>query len=352
MYHFIVFAFSCLFVYFFTFLVKRAAIKLNFIDKPEERKFHTTPTPLLGGISILVGMIITFLISAILGNPIMPDFNRQLFFFFLGTILISGLGIIDDIFGTSPYIKFTIQTAIALTFILGTGVTTVLGAWYISVPIFILWMVGLMNAMNFLDNMDGITAGIATILSLGYCALGILSSNHYLSFLAALFMGCSLGFLFHNFHPAKIFLGDAGSMLVGYSLSAFGIILLPALPNNFTRLLPVLMLSYAIFDISLVSFTRHRDGRYVLQGGKDHTTHRIDTAMGSVKITALTVYFVNIVLVLISVIVFQINNQFLTLIATIILAGLFLFFGEKLDNVPIIITQNQLKHKESNPSKP
>jgi UDP-GlcNAc:undecaprenyl-phosphate GlcNAc-1-phosphate transferase len=352
MYHFIVFAFSCLFVYFFTFLVKRAAIKLNFIDKPEERKFHTTPTPLLGGISILVGMIITFLISAILGNPIMPDFNRQLFFFFLGTILISGLGIIDDIFGMSPYIKFTIQTAIALTFILGTGVTTVLGAWYISVPIFILWMVGLMNAMNFLDNMDGITAGIATILSLGYCALGILSSNHYLSFLAALFMGCSLGFLFHNFHPAKIFLGDAGSMLVGYSLSAFGIILLPALPNNFTRLLPVLMLSYAIFDISLVSFTRHRDGRYVLQGGKDHTTHRIDTAMGSVKITALTVYFVNIVLVLISVIVFQINNQFLTLIATIILAGLFLFFGEKLDNVPIIITQNQLKHKESNPSKP
>lgn len=352
MYHFIVFAFSCLFVYFFTFLVKRAAIKLNFIDKPEERKFHTTPTPLLGGISILVGMIITFLISAILGNPIMPDFNRQLFFFFLGTILISGLGIIDDIFGMSPYIKFTIQTAIALTFILGTGVTTVLGAWYISVPIFILWMVGLMNAMNFLDNMDGITAGIATILSLGYCALGILSSNHYLSFLAALFMGCSLGFLFHNFHPAKIFLGDAGSMLVGYSLSAFGIILLPALPNNFTRLLPVLMLSYAIFDISLVSFTRHRDGRYVLQGGKDHTTHRIDTAMGSVKITALMVYFVNIVLVLISVIVFQINNQFLTLIATIILAGLFLFFGEKLDNVPIIITQNQLKHKESNPSKP
>lgn len=351
MYHFIVFAFSCLLVYFFTFFVKKIAIKLNFIDRPEERKFHKTPTPLLGGIAILIGMIVTFLISILTGNPIMPEFNRELFFFFLGAVLISGLGIIDDILGMSPYLKFAIQTAIALSFIFGTGVTTILGAWYISVPIFLLWMTGLMNAMNFLDNMDGITAGMGAILSLGYCALGILSSNHYLSFLAALFMGCSLGFLFHNFHPAKIFLGDAGSMLVGYSLSAFGIMLLPELPNNFTRLLPVLMLSYAIFDISLVSFTRHRDGRYVLQGGKDHTTHRIDTAMGSVKVTAFMVYLVNILLVLISVIVFKINNQYLTLISTIILAGLFFFFGEKLDNVPIIITQNQLKHKESHPLK-
>jgi UDP-GlcNAc:undecaprenyl-phosphate GlcNAc-1-phosphate transferase len=341
-----------LFVYFFTFLVKKVAIKLNFIDKPEERKFHTTPTPLLGGISILIGMIITFLISIFTGNPIMPEFNRELFFFFLGALLIAGLGVIDDVFGMNPYLKFTTQSAIALTFILGTGVSTLLGQWYVSVPIFMLWMVGLMNALNFLDNMDGITAGMATILSLGYCALGILSSNHYLSFLAALFMGCSLGFLIHNFPPAKIFLGDAGSMLVGYSLSAFGIMILPELPNNLTRLLPMLMLSYAIFDISLVSFTRHRDGRYVLQGGKDHTTHRIDTAMGSAKITAFVVYLVNILLVLFSVIVFQINNQYLTLITTLVLAGVFLFFGEKLDNVPIIITQNQLKHKESYPSKP
>ncbi|MBL7108539.1 MAG: hypothetical protein ISS38_04525, partial [Candidatus Cloacimonetes bacterium] len=112
-------------------------------------------------------------------------------------------------------------------------------------------------------------------------------------------------------------------------------------PKDFSQLLPFLLLSYAIFDITLVTFIRKKDGRSILQGGQDHSTHRIGTAMGSIKITAITVYFFNILIVLTSVIIFIIKNQFATLITTFIFVIIFLFFGIKLNNVPILIPNNQ-----------
>ena len=355
MYHFILFFFSFLFVYFFTYQVRKIAIKINFIDKPEERKFHTKPTPLLGGIAILVGLIISFIASNYICYGLIPEI-REISYYFIGLLLVSLLGLFDDYSMMSPYIKFILQSVIALLFIFGTKMTNILNSVFITVPLLLLWMVGLMNALNFLDNMDGITAGMASILGFGYFALGILLHNHFLSLVSAIFIGCCIGFLFHNFHPAKIFLGDAGSMLIGYTLSVLGIILLNQIVIinnniiNFKLLLPILLLSYAIFDISLVSFTRKRDGRNILEGGKDHSTHRIGTATGSVKITAFMVYLINILIVLITVIVFLANNQYLTLATTIIFAMVFLFFGGKLDNIPIAISQNQLrkKHKDIN----
>ncbi|MCK4339718.1 MAG: undecaprenyl/decaprenyl-phosphate alpha-N-acetylglucosaminyl 1-phosphate transferase [Candidatus Cloacimonetes bacterium] len=345
MYHFISFFFAFLFVYFFTFQIRKIAIRLNFIDKPEERKFHTKPTPLLGGIAILFGLIISFIVSYYICHDLIPQI-KVISYFYIGLLLVCLLGLYDDYSMLNPYIKFIIQSIIALLFIFGTKMTNIFGSEFITVPLLLLWMVGLMNALNFLDNMDGITAGMASILGLGYFALGILSGNHFLSLISVIFIGSCLGFLFHNFHPAKIFLGDAGSMLIGYTLSVLGIILFNELPKNCSLLLPILLLSYAIFDISLVSFTRKRDGRNILEGGQDHSTHRIGTATGSVKVTAFMVYLINIVIVLITVIVFKINNQFLTLATTIIFATVFLFFGGQLDNIPIIISQNQLRKKQ------
>ncbi len=352
MYHFILFLFAFLFVYFFTNYVRKIAIRLNFIDNPEERKFHTTPTPLLGGIAILFGMIVSLIASYYICHNLIPPI-KEISYFFIGLFLVCLLGLYDDYSMMNPYIKFIIQSFIALLFIFGTKLTNILGLPFITIPILLLWMVGLMNALNFLDNMDGITAGMAAILGAGYFAIGILSHNHFLSLISVIFIGSCLGFLVHNFHPAKIFLGDAGSMLIGYTLAVLGIALLNQIviinsTVNLTSLLPILLLSYAIFDISLVSFTRQRDGRNILEGGKDHSTHRIGTATNSVRVTALMVYLINIIIVLITVIIFEVNNQFLTLVTTIIFALIFLFFGEKLDNIPIIITQNQLRKKQRN----
>ncbi|MBN2018508.1 MAG: undecaprenyl/decaprenyl-phosphate alpha-N-acetylglucosaminyl 1-phosphate transferase [Candidatus Cloacimonetes bacterium] len=344
--HFIIFAISFGVVFLLTFLVRKVAIELNFIDKPEERKFHKNPTALMGGLGILLGMIFTFFLSFFICIKLVPLLTSSLFYF-IGLILVCFLGLFDDRYGMSPQIKFSIQFIIALIFIVGGRYINVIGPWFVTVPILLFWMAGLMNALNFLDNMDGITTGLASILGLGFFALGILTGNHFISLISAIFIGATFGFLPHNFHPAKIFLGDAGSMLIGYTLSVLGIVLLTELPKNFALLLPVLLLSYAIFDISLVSITRRRDGRRVLQGGKDHSTHRIGTATGSVKMTAVMVYLINILMVLITVIVYETFSQWVVLITTILFAFVFIFFGGKLDEIPILISRNQLKTNTS-----
>ena len=110
-------------------------------------------------------------------------------------------------------------------------------------------------------------------------------------------------------------------------------------------LLPVLLLSYAIFDISLVSIIRKRDGRKISQGGKDHSTHRIHNAMQSSKVTAIFVYLINIIIVLITILVFKMESEKLLIILTVLFAVIFLFFGRKLDQIPVVIPANQLKDK-------
>ena len=348
--HLIIFLLTFLFVYLLTFLIRKFAAKWNFVDKPEARKFHTEPTALMGGVGVLLGIIFGVCITFFICKALLTH-SYLIISYIAGLLLVSILGLYDDRYGLKPSSKFIIQAIVALIFIFGAGLESILFNIYITLPILLLWMVGLMNALNFLDNMDGISAGIAAILSLAFFAIGILTNNHFLSLFSIIFVGANLGFLIHNFHPAKIFLGDAGSMLIGYTLAVFGIVLFKQIvvinggTINFITLLPVLILSYAIFDISLVSLTRRRDGRYIFEGGKDHSTHRIGNATGSVRVTAVMVYLINIVVVLVSLIVYKTNNPYLVLIVTVIFAGSFLFFGDKLDKIPIVITQNQLKKK-------
>jgi len=265
--------------------------------------------------------------------------------------------VIDDKYGMNPILKLSGQLISCLIFLFSNNLTEILGPVYISLPILILWMVGLMNALNFLDNMDGIITGMSGILALGFYAFSFLSKQSgfaadadYISLLSLIFAGSVLGFLPYNFNPAKIFLGDAGSMFIGYFLSSVGILCgklaANSMNNDLYYLLPVLLLSFAIFDISLVSFTRKRDGRKISQGGKDHSTHRIGTALGSPKITALIVYLINIIIVLVTIIVFMMGSARLLIVSTILFALIFLFFGRKLDQIPIVIPRNQLKSTE------
>jgi UDP-GlcNAc:undecaprenyl-phosphate GlcNAc-1-phosphate transferase len=253
------------------------------------------------------------------------------------------------------------QIFISLIFILTNYNTTELfmmfGSAYITLPLLVLWMVGLMNALNFLDNMDGIITGMAAILGLGFFAFSLMNTTANAGVMALIalislsFSGATLGFLPYNFNPARIFLGDAGSMFIGYFLSSMGILMAQYAGNQkndkWFYLLPVLLLSYAIFDIALVSFTRKRDGRQVMQGGKDHSTHRIHTVLGSAKVTAIMIYLINIIIVLTTVVVFRIGSRPLLLITTGLFSAIFIVFGMKLDKVPIIVPQNQIKKKES-----
>lgn len=353
-----VFIMSWLFVYGLTPFIMKLAYKINFVDKPEARKIHLKSVPLMGGVSVALG----FVLLCVYDVAISPGryFDRPMIGYLAGSVLIVLIGLIDDRRGMQPFVKMLGQIVVALIFILTNfsfdELSMMFGSVFITLPLMLLWMVGLMNALNFLDNMDGIISGMAGILGLGFFAFALTnttSSNQEAMALIALislsFAGSSIGFLPFNFNPARIFLGDAGSMFIGYFLSSMGILMARYAGIKYNDklfyLLPVLLLSYSIFDISLVSYTRRRDGRHVMQGGKDHSTHRINNVLGSVKVTAAVIYTINVLIVLTSIIIFKIGSRELLVISTLLFAAFFLVFGRKLDQVPIVIPANQRKVK-------
>lgn len=353
-----VFIMSWLFVYGLTPFIVRLARKINFVDKPEARKMHLKSVPLMGGLSVALGFVLLCVYDVALSAG--RYFDAPMLGYLAGSVLIVIIGLVDDRRGMRPLIKMGGQIVVSLLFIFSNfslaQLASMFGSIFITLPILVLWMVGLMNALNFLDNMDGIISGMAGILGLGFFAFAltnITSSNHQAMALIALislsFAGSTFGFLPYNFNPAKIFLGDAGSMFIGYFLSSMGILMAQFAGNKYNDkmfyLLPVLLLSYAIFDISLVSYTRRRDGRHVMQGGKDHSTHRINNVLGSVKVTAAIIYAINVLIVLTSIIIFRIGSRELLMISTALFATFFLIFGRKLDQVPVVIPDNQMKRK-------
>ncbi len=364
-----VFVMSWLFVYGLTPFVIRFARWVNFVDRPEARKIHATAIPLMGGLSVFIGFFLLCLYDVVITAT--RTFDLRITGYLTGSVLIVLIGLYDDRYGMKPLLKLVGQILVSLIFILtnfeAPELYTLFGAAnlnlpslgqvqvYLALPLLVLWMVGLMNAFNFLDNMDGIITGMAAILGLGFFAFSLMNTAANAGAMALIalislsFSGAALGFLPYNFNPARIFLGDAGSMFIGYFLSSMGILMAQFAKirhnDKWFYLLPVLILSYAIFDIALVSVTRKRDGRHVMQGGKDHSTHRIHTVLGSAKITAVMIYLINLIIVLTTIVIYMIGSRQLLLITTGLFAVIFIVFGIKLDKVPIVVPQNQLKSR-------
>jgi UDP-GlcNAc:undecaprenyl-phosphate GlcNAc-1-phosphate transferase len=140
----------------------------------------------------------------------------------------------------------------------------------------VLWVVGVTNAFNLLDNMDGLSAGVATIAGLSFCVIAGVNGQYLVAALSAAVAGCASGFLRPNFHPAKINMGDAGSLFLGFLLAFLAVRLkLASAPPAVALFVPVLVLGVALFDTTLVTFNRLRHGRSPLQGGRDHVSHRL-----------------------------------------------------------------------------
>jgi len=346
---------SFLTVFALTPLIRKLALKIGFVDNPSQRKIHANSIPLLGGLAVFIGFIVFVLYDVI----IVPHrgFDTALIGYLGGAFLILLIGLIDDKYSLKPSIKFIGQILASFIFIYSNDLLTILGPIYITLPILIFWMVTLINAFNFLDNMDGISTGVSAILAIGFYSFAFITKTtslaqqaHYISLLSLTFAGAVLGFLPYNFNPAKIFLGDAGSLFIGYFLASMGILTgrlaVIRMEHNLYYLLPVLLLSFPLFDISLVSYTRKRDGRRVTQGGKDHSTHRIVNALQSPKITSIVVYLINIVIVLLTIVILKMNSHTLLIFSVVIFGAGFYLFGAKLDSIPITITKNQLKIKK------
>ena len=252
-------------------LMRRLAPQIGLMDKPHPRKVHTTPMPLMGGVALyaaIVGVLLLF-----------QDryWVSQLVSILVGATWVSFLGMWDDRWGLKPALKLGGQVVGALILVVsGVHVDLVQSAWLNSL-ITIVWVVGITNAMNLLDNVDGLSGGIAAIAAAFFLLMASLNGQFLVASLSAALLGAAIGFLVYNFNPASIFMGDAGSLFIGFVLAAIGIkVRFPGHPALFTWFIPILILGIPIFDTTLVFISRWRRRRNPFTApGQDHLSHRL-----------------------------------------------------------------------------
>jgi UDP-GlcNAc:undecaprenyl-phosphate/decaprenyl-phosphate GlcNAc-1-phosphate transferase len=272
-------------------LMKRAAFRFGFIDKPSPRKVHAAPTPLLGGAAIFAAVILALVI---LGDRF---YVSQVVGIFLGATLMSFMGLWDDRRSLSPRVKLVGQFAAAGILILA-NVKIELFPWeplnYLATA---LWVVGITNAVNLLDNMDGLSGGVSAIAALFFLLFAAMSNQYLVGALAAAVVGACIGFLFYNLNPASIFMGDTGALFLGFTLAALAIKL--RFPENsvfVTWMVPPIVLAVPIFDTSLVIVSRLRRGLNPLTTpGKDHLSHRLARLTGSPREAVLICYLLGFI---------------------------------------------------------
>jgi len=268
-------------------LVKRAAVRWDFIDQPSARKVHTRPTPRLGGVAIYLACIAALLVFS--GR----FYVSQLVSILVGASLMSFLGVWDDRHGLRPLLKLVGQTLAAGILILSGIQVGFLPIPALNLLATLLWVVGITNALNLLDNMDGLSGGVATIACVFFLLLAAMSGQYLVGILAAALLGACLGFLYYNLNPANIFMGDSGSLFIGFVLAALGIKL--RFPDNVafvTWMVPVVVLGLPMFDTALVVISRLRRRIHPFTAGKDHVSHRLVRLGATQREAVLMLYLV------------------------------------------------------------
>ena len=253
-----------------TVTVRAAARRIGFIAKPKADRWHKRPTALMGGVAI-------FLATILVALGFVP-LTREMQIVLGASTLMFLIGLVDDIFNIKPYQKLFGQL-IGAAVIVGSGLQL---HWTevesINIIITLFWLIGITNAVNLLDNMDGLATGIAAIAAASLGAVLYGSGQMDILPLVAIFTGALLGFLVFNFNPATIFMGDSGSLFIGFFLASS--VLLSQGGGQSRSLasvlaVPVLTLFIPIFDTTFVTILRKLWGRKASQGGRDHTSHRL-----------------------------------------------------------------------------
>jgi len=287
--------------YLATPFVCRLARLLNVVDVPNERKMHKDTTPLMGGLAIFVafgtGAVSTLWYSLELKGVV-----------YAATIIFV-LGLLDDIFGLSSVIRLVVQLiAVYVLFLHGLEIDSIPDNTRYHVfdkLVTAIWILGITNAVNFLDGLDGLCVGFGAIAALIFGIIAFLTQQYFLMFLAFSLSGSCFGFLPWNFRPnkpASIFLGDAGSLFIGFTLASFAVMGEWAENNVVALMVPILILFLPIYDTAMTTFFRIKEGKVRTVGqwldyvGKDHFHHRL-FAMGiGTKSAVWTLYLVTILL--------------------------------------------------------
>jgi UDP-GlcNAc:undecaprenyl-phosphate GlcNAc-1-phosphate transferase len=329
--------------------VIRWARKHAFLDHPGPRKVHAEPMPYGGGIAVAAGLLGTVFVGTLAAwlharhgwfaatPPEMADKADRalqkiptLLVFSLGSLVILALGLLDDRRRLSGPFKLGVQAIVAAGVALGgerLGFFT--GDDWLGAAVTILWILGVTNAFNLLDHMDGLSSGVAAIAAAAFLVVAWQTEQYLVAALLAALLGACTGFLVFNFPPARIFLGDAGSLFIGFWLACLTIsftffesrVQKPG--ELYTYFVPLAVLSVPLFDTSVVALIRLRNRRSIFEGDRNHLAHRL-TAMGmSPRLAVLTIYGLTLNGGLAAVLLYHVRDGG----AVLILAQLLLTFG-------------------------
>jgi UDP-GlcNAc:undecaprenyl-phosphate GlcNAc-1-phosphate transferase len=299
----------------------RVALRADFVDHPGGYKGHARATPYLGGMAVLLAVAVALFVFGAATSRFGALFVWAVVLFVVGTI--------DDKRNLNPLTRLVIEIiAAAALWNYGLG-WTVFDADVLNIALTVLWVVGLVNAFNLMDNMDGAASTVAGVSASGVAALGVIYGDIALALIGVTVAGACLGFLRYNLaKPARIFLGDGGSMPIGFIIAG-AVMAAPGTQDfGWSAILAMApMVGLPILDTTLVVISRRRGGRPVLSGGRDHLTHRLRAMLGSARAVVVALAAVQAVLCLTTVGFSQLGVVFnIAAAASLVCAGAFVIF--------------------------
>ncbi|MDW7668295.1 MAG: MraY family glycosyltransferase [Bacillota bacterium] len=296
--YYLVFFTAFVLSFFFTPVARKLAFKLDVLDIPkDDRKVHKEPIPYLGGAAIYASAILTMLIFS--------DLDRTAVSIMLGGTVVFFVGLIDDIKDISPRVKLAGQIIAALIAVYGGArinyITNPLPGYdviyleYLTIPISVLWIVGITNTINLIDGIDGLASGVATISASTMMFIAAISGFDFILVECAVVAGASLGFLPYNFNPAKIFMGDTGALFLGYMLAVISILGVMKIVTSATIIIMILVLGIPLFDTSFAIIRRIRNKKPIMEADRGHVHHRLLAKGFTQRQTVLILYIVSII---------------------------------------------------------
>lgn len=311
------------------------AAKTGAMDAPDARKVHKKPIPRIGGIGIYMAFMAGMLVVMSM-NVLTEEVSHELIGLLFGGSLIVLLGIVDDYKNLPAKVKLVGQIIAATVLVVAFDVridfiTDPFGDYlfleFMAVPATIFWIVGLTNTVNLIDGLDGLAAGVSTIACITIFLVALQQDILLVAVLTAALGGAAMGFLYYNFNPARIFMGDSGSMFLGYMLAGISIIGAVKCAATIALIVPILALGLPILDTTFAIVRRYRGGVPIFKPDKGHLHHRLLDLGFTQRQAVLLMYVISALLGLSAVALTEVSPQFAILIVGLVVAAV--LFGAK-----------------------
>lgn len=325
----ILLSFVCAFLLAFlsTPFVKKLAKKIGAIDIPKDkRRMHTDSVPLIGGLAIFLGFLVSTVFFA--------EIDIKIIAILSGALIMVMLGVFDDKYALGAKFKLMIQIiAAAIPVIAGVRIERIILPFlksggiefgWLAYPITILWIVALTNAVNLIDGLDGLAAGVSAIASFSMFLIALMQGNYVIAVMSAALVGACCGFLPYNFSPASIFMGDTGSTFLGFVMASLSVLGLFKIHAIISFAVPFIAFGIPIFDTSFAIFRRIKEHRPIMSPDRGHLHHRLVDMGFSHKQAVLIIYAICIVLGAVAVLSFK-SKLLAIVIAVLGVIGAFVF---------------------------